>query len=108
MSTTWRIVTTRRFNITVSRGQLTVERFGLLSRKVFDWAGDAIEKVDRVRSTTTINSRTLDELEIHITNGTGLTLMTGRAHDEIDFVAAHINLGLQPDVNETSASVDEL
>lgn len=102
----WRVVTTRRFDITLSRSRVTVERFGLLSRKTLDWPIDAIGRVSRVRSDTSINQKALEELEIEVPNQTGFVLMTGRAADEIDFVAAHINLNLgrPPNMNEPTTS----
>ena len=90
----YRVATTRRFVILLARNDLTVERYGVLSRKTFTWPLEAIKHVDREQSSTEVNNVPLDELVITVPDDPGLTLMTGRPRDEIDFVAAHINLEL--------------
>ena len=90
----YRVATTRRFVILLTRNDLTVERYGVLSRKTFTWPLEAIKHVDREQSSTEVNNVPLDELVITVPDDPGLTLMTGRPRDEIDFVAAHINLEL--------------
>ena len=92
----YRVATTRRFEIALTRNELIVERYGLLSRKTMAWPLANIERVDRVKSSTEINNVPLDELAIDVRDEAGMTFMTGRPRDEIEFVAAYINRELPP------------
>ncbi|QEG22606.1 hypothetical protein [Mariniblastus fucicola] len=93
-----RVISTRQFQIDVSRNQLDVRVDGFMTNRHHVLSYPQIRSVEVVDSGVKVNNRSMYCLKVKAKQGAGVSIMTGRRQDELVYVASLIRekLNLDP------------
>ena len=86
-----RVFSTREFDVVATTESIDVQVRGFLTRRDFSLPRSEVLSVDVVDSGAQINNQRMSCIRIKGTNGRGISMMTGRNHSELAYVARLIH-----------------